>query len=126
MSLVGRGVVLLAFGAAVYAVIMGLSSWRRGTRIHQQTAERAVYAFCGLLTIAMVTLWAGLLTNEFVLRNVADSTSRSLDWQFKLSALWSSQAGSLLLWAWLLSCRAAIVVRTNRARNRELMPIVVA
>ncbi|MDX6645961.1 MAG: cytochrome c-type biosis protein CcmF [Miltoncostaeaceae bacterium] len=126
MSLLGRGVVLLAFGAALYAVVMALSSRRHGQRAYQRSAERAVYAFCALLTLAMGTLWAGLLTNEFVLRNVADSTSRSLGWPFKLSALWSSQAGSLLLWAWMLSCCAAIVVRTNRARNRELMPVVVA
>jgi cytochrome c-type biogenesis protein CcmF len=126
MSLVGRAFVLLALGAALYAVVMALSSRRHGRRAFQQSAERAVYACCALLTAAMGTLWLGLLTDEFVLRNVADSTSRSLGWQFKLSALWASQAGSLLLWAWMLSCCAAIVVRLNRARNRELMPVVVA
>jgi len=126
MSLVGRGVVLLAFGAALFAVVMALWSRRHGRRDYQQSAERAVYAFCGLLTVAMFTLWAGLLTDQFVLRNVADDTSRSLGWQFKLSALWSSQAGSLLLWAWMLSVAAAVVVRINRSRNRELMPVVVA
>jgi cytochrome c-type biogenesis protein CcmF len=126
MSLVGRGVVLLALGAAIYAVVMSLSSRRHGRRAFQQSAERAVYGFCALLTLAIGLLWAGLLTNDFALRNVADVSSRSLDWHFKLSALWSSQAGSLLLWAWMLSCFSAIVVRTNCSRNRELMPVVVA
>src|SRR5919202_6591937 len=101
MSLVGRAVVLLALGAALYAVVMALGSRRHGRRQFQQSAERAVYACCALLTTAMGTLWVGLLTDQFVLRNVADSTSRSLGSQFKLSALWASQAGSLLLWAWM-------------------------
>src|SRR5262249_31361990 len=47
-------------------------------------------------------------------------------WPYKLSALWGSQAGSLMLWCWLLSGFASVVCLTNRHRNRELMPVVVA
>jgi cytochrome c-type biogenesis protein CcmF len=126
MSLLGRAAVLLALAGAVYAIVMALGSRRPGRRNWQESAERAVYGVFALTSVAMVTLWAGLLSEEFVLRNVADYTSRSLSWPFKISALWASQAGSLLLWCWLLTAFSAVVVFTNRARNRELMPIVVA
>ena len=43
-----------------------------------------------------------------------------------MTALWGSQAGSLLLWAWIFTGFTAIVVRINRNRNRELMPVVIA
>ena len=49
----------------------------------------------------------------FLLRNVADYTSRTLSWPFKLSALWASQAGSLLLWCWLLTGFSVVVVLTT-------------
>jgi cytochrome c-type biogenesis protein CcmF len=57
---------------------------------------------------------------------VADYSTASLPWPYKLSALWGSQAGSLMLWCWLLSAFSALVVWGNRRRNRELMPVVVA
>jgi cytochrome c-type biogenesis protein CcmF len=91
-----------------------------------QSAERAIYGLFALMSVGMATLWTGLLTDTFELRNVADYTSRSLSWPFKITALWGSQAGSLLLWCWLLTGFAALCVRLNRRRNRELMPVVIA
>jgi cytochrome c-type biogenesis protein CcmF len=126
MSLVGRAALLLALAGALYAIVMALGSRRPGRRSWQESAERMVYGVFALTTLAMLTLWAGLLTDHFVLRNVADYTSRTLSWPYKLSALWASQAGSLLLWCWLLTGFSAVVVLTNRTRNRELMPVVVA
>lgn len=126
MSLFGRAVLLLALGAAIYAVVMSLSSRRPGRRRWELSAERAVYAVCGLATLAIAGMWIAFLTDDFSLRNVAEYTSSTLDWQYKLSALWGSQAGSLLLWLWIFSVFSAVVVYMNRARNRQLMPVVVA
>ena len=126
MSLAGRAALLLALAAAVYAIVMALGSMRGGRRGWMQSAERSVYGVFGLTTVAIVTMWAALLTDNFALRNVAEYSSSTLDAQFKISALWGSQAGSLLLWAWLFTGFAALAVLTNRRRNRELMPVVIA
>jgi cytochrome c-type biogenesis protein CcmF len=125
MSLLGRAALLLALVAAVYALVMALGSRRGGRRAWQESAERGVYAVFGLTTLAIATMWAGLLTDAFELRNVAEYTTSTLSPQYKLTALWGSQAGSLLLWAWLFSGFSSLAVYTNRARNRELMPVVV-
>ena len=101
MSLLGRAALLLALVAAVYALVMALGSRRGGRRAWQESAERGVYAVFGLTTLAIVTMWAALLTDAFELRNVAEYTSSTLGAQYKLTALWGSQAGSLLLWAWI-------------------------
>ena len=71
-------------------------------------------------------MWAALLTDAFELRNVAEYTSSTLGPQYKITALWGSQAGSLLLWAWIFSGFASLAVCINRNRNRELMPVVIA
>jgi cytochrome c-type biogenesis protein CcmF len=126
VSLLGRAALLLAFAAAIFAVAAALWSRRPGQRRWQESAERAVYGVFGLMSLGMGVMWAGLLSGAFELRNVADYSSTTLAWPFRISALWGSQAGSLLLWAWMLSLFAAIAVFTNRRRNRELMPIVVA
>ena len=126
MSLLGRAALLLALAAAAYALVMALGSRRGGRRAWQESAERGVYAVFGLTTLAIVTMWAALLTDAFELRNVAEYTSSTLGAQYKITALWGSQAGSLLLWAWIFSGFASLAVYINRNRNRELMPVVVA
>ncbi|MEW6581457.1 MAG: heme lyase CcmF/NrfE family subunit [Actinomycetota bacterium] len=126
MSLLGRATLLLALAAAVYAVVAALTSRTRGRRGWQESAERAVYGFCALMTIAIVTMWAALLTDQWDLRYVTGYSSSTLGARWKLSALWASQPGSLLLWAWLLSVFATVAVLLNRRRHRELMPVAVA
>ena len=126
MSLFGRAVLLLALAAAIYAVVMGVAAHRRGRRKWQFSAERAVYAVAALVTLAIVGMWISFLTDDYSLRNVAEYTSTTLGWQYKITALWGSQAGSLLLWMWIFSLFACLVVYTNRNRNRQLMPVVVA
>ncbi|WP_217914750.1 heme lyase CcmF/NrfE family subunit [Miltoncostaea marina] len=126
MAILGRAALLLALAVAVYAVVMSLLSRRRGHRAWEQSAERGVYAVFGFTTVAILTMWVALATDSFELRNVAEYSSSTLDAQYKVTALWGSQAGSLLLWAWILSGFSALVVATNRSRNRELMPVVTA
>jgi len=126
VSLLGRAALLLALAAAVYVVWAALTSRRAGGRPYLQSAERGVHAVFAFTTLAIVTMWAALLTDSFELRNVAEYSSTTLDPAYKATALWGSQAGSLLLWAWILSGFASLVVYVNRNRNRELMPVVIA
>ena len=127
MSLLGRAALLLALIAALYALVMALGSRRGGRRAWQESAERGVYAVFALTTLAIVTMWAGLLTDAFELRNVAEYTSSTLGAQYKITALWGSQAGlAAALGLDLLRLFGSLAVYTNRDRNRELMPVVVA
>lgn len=126
MTLVGRAALLLAFAAALYAV--GAAIWSRRTRRRDllASAERGVWAVFITTTTSVFIMWGLLLGNRFDVADVAGYSNLSLGWRYKITALWGSQAGSLLLWMWLLSIVAVLVVVTNRRRNRELMPIVVA
>ncbi len=125
MSLIGRAALLLALGAAVYAIVMAIAGLRSGRRDWIASSRSAVYGTFGMTSVGIVTLWAALLTDRFELRSVAEYSNAALEPWFKVSALWGSQAGSLLLWAWLLTAFAALVVARNRSTHRELMPVVI-
>ncbi len=126
MTLVGRAALLLAFAAALYAVGAALWSRRTARRALLASAERGVWAVFITTTCAAVTMWVLLLTDRFDVADVAGYSNQSLGWRYKITALWGSQPGSLLLWMWLLSIVAVLVVVTNRRRNRDLIPVVIA
>jgi cytochrome c-type biogenesis protein CcmF len=126
VSLFGRALLLLALALAVYAVVAAMASRRPGRGPLMVSAERAAHAVTALTSVTIVGMWVAFLGDDFALRNVAEYTSSTLPWQYKLSALWGSQAGSLLLWMWILSLFASLTLVFNRRRNRELMPVVVA
>jgi cytochrome c biogenesis factor len=65
------------------------------------------------------------VTRNFSIEYVASHTTRSLSLFYTLGAFWAGQAGSLMLWAWVLGLYGAIVVWQDRVRNRELMVWVV-
>ncbi len=126
MSLFGRAILLVAFAVALFAVGAAIAGQQPRRRQWFHAAERAVFALFGLLTVGMATLVAALLGNHFEIAAVEGYSSRALESHFKVTAVWASQPGSLMFWAWLLSGFSCIAIITNRRRNRELMPVVVA
>ncbi|MFQ5676246.1 MAG: heme lyase CcmF/NrfE family subunit, partial [bacterium] len=108
-------------GYASWAAFMG-GRWRQQRMI--LSAERSALALFALATFIMSALVYGFVTRDFSLEYVAHYSSRTLPMFYTISAVWAGQAGSLLLWAWLLTLFAAIVVWQNRQKNRELMPYV--
>ena len=126
MSLFGRGVLLLALATAAFTVVAALIGRAPAKRAWYQASRRGMYALFGLFAVAVGTLQVALLRGDFSLENVAGYSSREIQWYFKITALWASQAGSLMFWALILTGFSAIAVYTNRARNRDLMPIVIA
>ncbi|HND53489.1 MAG TPA: cytochrome c-type biogenesis CcmF C-terminal domain-containing protein [Pirellulaceae bacterium] len=67
-----------------------------------------------LLTAVLVVLAGALIVKDFSFDYVAQYSSTSLPWHYSLSAVWVGQAGSLLLWAWLLSMLTIVFRATAR------------
>ena len=126
MSLFGRAILVLALATAIFAVVAAIRGQAPRHRNWFHAAERAVFALFGLISVAVLGLLTALVTNDFSLRAVERYSSRALETHFKITALWASQPGSLMFWSWLLTGFACIAILTNRTRNRELMPVVVA
>src|SRR3972149_10252865 len=112
----------LSFVISVYTLIASLVGAKTRKREFTNSAENSALAVFVLLTIASGSLIHALLTRDFSLKYVTSNTSRDLSTLYSITAFWAGQAGSLLLWAWILSIYTALVVLLNRRKRRELLP----
>ena len=112
-------VAVMGIAAGVYAGVTRRTEWTR-------VAERAVHALFGFTTLAIGVLFYAFGTNDFSLDYVAGHSARSMDLGYRLAALWGGQAGSLLLWLWMLAAYSAAAVWAHRRSSRDLMPWVCA
>src|SRR5579863_7384410 len=126
MENIGALAVLLAFCLAIYAAAGSVTGRLKHNPFLIVSAERAVYAVWFLITLASAILVSALMTGDFRFSYVAEESNRAMPLIYKFTAWWGGQAGSLLLWSWLLSTYAAVVVFTNRHKHRDFMPYVVA
>ena len=69
-------------------------------------------------------MWYGLLTDQFQIAYIWNSSERSLPTFYKFAAIWGGQAGSLLFWTLLLSLFSTATALTFRTSQRMLMPYV--
>jgi len=122
----GRAILVLGLLVSVYAVVAALRGARADRREWVVSARHAVYALAALLTVAVVVLEAAYLRSDFSFGLVVDNSSTTTPTFYKLTAMWSSQAGSLLLWVWLLSIFASIALALTRHRHREVVPYATA
>ena len=126
MENLGALAVVLAFCLAVFAIAASIvGGWKRNPFLIA-SGRRAVYSIWLLLTVAAGVLVTGLLAGDFRFAYVAANSNRAMPTLYKFAAWWGGQEGSLLLWSWLLSCYAAVVMFTNRRKHRGIMPWVTA
>jgi cytochrome c-type biogenesis protein CcmF len=115
------GLAVAVYGVAAAALGACLRRWE-----FVASAYRAVLWLFGLVTVAALLLVAALITYDFSIAYVARNTLLGTPLYYRVTALWGSLEGSLLLWQWLLSFFSAAVVLSQRHKLRELMPYAVA
>ncbi|MHB8242143.1 MAG: heme lyase CcmF/NrfE family subunit [Solirubrobacteraceae bacterium] len=120
MAGLGFACLLLALGICVYGIGASLYGVRCGRPEFSESGRRAVYALAGVLTVAFAVLEVAFLRNDFVFNTVADTSSRTTPTFYRAAAVWSSQEGSLLLWAWLLSMWSSLALFLTRKRMRDI------
>jgi cytochrome c-type biogenesis protein CcmF len=116
----GRVCLLLALAVCVYGIAASLYGVRSGRIEFSASGRRSVYALAGILTIAFAVLELAFLRNDFAFNTVADTSSRTTPEFYRAAAVWSSQEGSLLLWAWLLSLWSSLALFLTRKRMRDV------
>ena len=120
MALLGGACLILALGVCVYGICASIYGVRAHRPEYSESGRRAVYALAGILTVAFLVLELAFLRNDFSFNTVADTSSRTTPTFYRAAAVWSSQEGSLLLWAWLLSLWSSLVLFLTRKRMREV------
>jgi cytochrome c-type biogenesis protein CcmF len=121
MPSLGSALLALAFLAALFAAALALAG-RNGNRRRIDLSRRTVYAFCGLITACVVIIEVAFASNDFSFNIVQQHSSLETPPFYKLAAMWSSQEGSLLLWAWVLSIVSSVALFATRSKLREIVP----
>jgi cytochrome c-type biogenesis protein CcmF len=117
MAAFGSFALILALLLSLYSfVIGGTALWKlrsAGTNTAAdrllETARRAGITVFVAVTCAALALVVSVFNNDFSLAYIRDHSNIALPAPYKFAALWSGQEGSLLFWAWLLSCYAFVV-----------------
>ncbi len=120
----GAGSACLTVGllTAVYAVLASVHGARGAGRQWVVSGRRAVYCLAGLMVIAFAILESAFLRSDFSYALVAQGSSTDTPTFYKVTALWATQDGSLLLWSTLLSLFASAVLFLTRRSLREIAP----
>ncbi len=125
MENLGSLAILLAFCLALYATAACVIGRLKNKPFLLVSGERAVYGIWMLIATASGILVYSLMTSDFRFAYVAEHSNRTMPILYKYAAWWGGQEGSLLLWSFLLSTYASVVVFTNRRKHRDMMPWVI-
>jgi cytochrome c-type biogenesis protein CcmF len=112
---VGLLTALYAAGASVYGAVSGRRGWVTSGR-------RAIYCVAGLCVTAFAILESAFLRSDFSYALVAEGSSTDTPTFYKVTAVWATQDGSLLLWATLLALFASAVLFLTRRSLRDIAP----
>jgi cytochrome c-type biogenesis protein CcmF len=122
MASIGWATLVVGLLVATYSAGAALYGALSGRRQFVVSARRAMYTLAGLMILAVVILEVAFARSDFSFSLVARFSSTDTPSFYKLTAMWSSQEGSLLLWVFLLSVYSSIVLFATRRRHREIAP----
>ncbi len=123
----GHSAIFISLAAAIYTFVASLIGIRTlksdvaGGRRWVISARNATFATLPLLLVACGILVAALILDDYTIDYVRRTTSRQTPIQFKITALWGGQAGSLLLWNVMLSAFLC-AAWWQKWEERALMP----
>lgn len=109
----GQFALLFALAFTVYALAALILGERRGLPELVESGRRAFLGIALFQSVAGVALFYAFISNDFSLRYVAETSSRSQPLIVTLTGFWGGQAGSLLFWSWMLSLFAALAVHRS-------------
>jgi cytochrome c-type biogenesis protein CcmF len=118
----GRAALVVALGLVLYAALAGGYAAFRGRRRLLESARNALFAAFAATGVAAVVLLVALWSRDLTFEYVARSTSRELPLGYALSAFWSGQAGSLLLWLLVLTGMGSAALALNRRLTIDVLP----
>jgi cytochrome c-type biogenesis protein CcmF len=125
MADLGRAALVVSFGLAVYAFVVGAAAAYLNKRRLADSARNALIACFATTLVASAVLASALVRHDFSFAYVAQHTNRTLSPIYSLSAFWGGQEGSLLLWLLVLTGYGAVAVAVNRRLLRDLVAWVV-
>jgi cytochrome c-type biogenesis protein CcmF len=122
VPLLGRAALVVALGLVAYATVAGAYAAYTGRRRLIESARNALYGAFSATGIAALVLLVAMGTRDLSFAYVADHTSKELPLRYALSAFWSGQEGSLLLWLFVLLGMSCAAIALNGRLTRRVLP----
>ena len=107
--------------AAIFAAVAALAGTRGDRPLRRCLAPRRLRDVRAA-DHRVVCLEVSFARSDFSVELVASHSSTTTPAFYKLTAMWGSQGGSLLLWAFVLSIAASAVLYATRRSHREIVP----
>ena len=124
MENVGSFALLLALALAAYSLgASAIGAWAKRP-VLVKSAQRATMAMWFFVTLGIFSLFYLLMTDQFRMAYVAAHSNRDLPIFYKATSLWAGQEGSLLLWSWILSTYAMLIVVLHRNPTPGVKPLM--
>lgn len=122
----GNYALTLSLAISVLLSIFPLWGAEKGNVQMMALARPMTYGLFVSLTVSFVALFYLFLTNDFSVQYVVNNSNTNLPLQYRLSAVWGSHEGSLLLWIWLLTLWSAAVAFLSKQLPQEAVARVLA
>ncbi|EFX90676.1 cytochrome c-type biogenesis protein CcmF [Actinobacillus ureae] len=116
----------LALGLSIFLAILPLIGAQKGNITLMSLARPMIWGMFLALTISFGSLFYLFAVNDFSVQYVVNNSNSTLPLQYRLSAVWGSHEGSLLLWIWLLSLWAVAVAAFSRQMPEEAVARVLS
>ena len=126
MASLGYFTLLAAFVACAYAAAVSVAGARRRSPRLIESGIGAFYLVTALMLLASAVIVHAFVTEDYSIRYVDHYSDSAQPLFYKITAYWGGLDGSIMFWVTLLSLFGASAVYSNRERQRELIPYVVA
>lgn len=126
MTNIGYMTLYLAIIFSAFAVACSLVGAKTKRNNLLLSARNSIIGVFALLTVSAAALVYALVTKDFSIKYVAEYVSRDLPLAYRVSGFYAGQAGSLLMWAWVLSILSVMVVFKFDEEERETSPYIMA
>ena len=115
----GNYALALSLAVSFFLAILPLWGAEKGHLQLMSLARPMTYGLFFSLTIAFAALFYLFAVNDFSVQYVVNNSNSSLPIYYRLSAVWGSHEGSLLLWIWLLTLWGAAVALFSKHLPQE-------
>ncbi|HDX1178056.1 TPA: heme lyase CcmF/NrfE family subunit [Pasteurella multocida] len=115
----GNYALALSLAIAMLVAIFALWGAEKNHIQLMSLARPMTYGLFISLTVAFVTLFYLFAVNDFSVQYIVNNSNTNLPLHYRLSAVWGSHEGSLLLWIWLLTLWGAAVAWFSKQLPQE-------
>ncbi|QDJ12579.1 heme lyase NrfEFG subunit NrfE [Mergibacter septicus] len=122
----GNYALALSLAIAILLALLPLIGAEKNNLTLMSLARPMTWGLFVSLTFAFLALMYLFAVNDFSVQYVVNNSNTLLPWYYRLSAVWGSHEGSLLLWIWLLSLWSVAVAIFSRQLPIEAVARVLA